>query len=644
MITERQKRVIKLILSIDNGIYAKKLAEKLKVSTRTIRNDILAINMELTYCECSIQSSKQKGYFIKEQDKNIIWDYLKETDVSDGLQIASTPMQRKYYMLGLLMKKNKRSLGELSDILYVSEQTIYKDMISFIIFLKQKYRFHALKLENGYLSLSTDEITLRTLFYRIAKEEIYMSNNIMNVHLFQVIKNDIRLTDLTNLEDYLSQYCKSNDIILSDQLLYIVSWMILFTGIRVKQGNQITRKVEVLHKNEVLDQMMVDINNIFHCNLGKYDCNLLVNYIETLGFYKNNIDMIDLSETDDVLAQYLNLLKDKYNYELMSIPTMYDNFRIHLQFAIKRLLVDYQLKNPLLYEVKTKHAFAYELAMLIVPIIHNKYGLYLSEDEVSFLTMYIIPILKYQNLTVKVLLVNGTSQTFANLLQVWLLQEFQTKIKVVGKVTLHQLQKDIHKYHCDLVISDVVIDCKIDIPYILIQHLPGSSHKMQIEAFLKNYGMVSATKEIYHKIFSNKNILFIEEETTFEEVISKCCQLLQLHNHIENGEEFKNKILEREEVYPTHIKNGVFFPHPLENIALVNGICLAIMKQNLYKDDQSVKLIFVSAQEAMLNHDMTHIYNLVYKIARSKDLIEILRTMDDEDDVMMYLKRIIQIM
>ena len=172
MITERQKRVIKLILSIDNGIYAKKLAEKLKVSTRTIRNDILAINMELTYCECSIQSSKQKGYFIKEQDKNIIWDYLKETDVSDGLQIASTPMQRKYYMLGLLMKKNKRSLGELSDILYVSEQTIYKDMISFIIFLKQKYRFHALKLENGYLSLSPDEITLRTLFYRITKAEI----------------------------------------------------------------------------------------------------------------------------------------------------------------------------------------------------------------------------------------------------------------------------------------------------------------------------------------------------------------------------------------------------------------------------------------------------------------------------------------
>ena len=644
MITERQKRLIKHILSIENGVFAKKLAEKLKVSTRTIRNDILTINMELSQYECSIQSSKQKGYFIKEQDKNIIWEYVKETDVYDGLQIASTPMQRKYYMLGLLMKKNRRSLGELSDILYVSEQTIYKDMISFVLFLKQKFRFHALKLENGYLSLSTDEVTLRTLFYRIAKEEIYVSNHIMNVHLFQIIKNDISLTDLTNLEDYLSQYCKSNDIILSDQMLYIISWMILFTSIRVKQGNTIRKKVDVLYKNEILKQMMNDIRHTFQFKLEQYDCNLLINYIETLGFYKNNIDTLDVSETDDVLKEYLHLLKDKFNYELMSIPTMYDYFRIHLQFAIKRLLVDYQLKNPLLYEVKTKHAFAYELAMLIVPIIHNKYGLYLNEDEVSFLTMYIIPLLKYQDLTAKVLLVNGTSQTFANLLQIWLHQEFQNKIKVVKQTTLHQLQKDIDKDYYDFIISDVVIDCKIDKPYVLIQHLPNSHHKIQIETVLKNHGMVSATTEIYDKVFSNRNILFIEEELTFEEIISRCCQLLQLHQHIENGEEFKNKILEREKVYPTHINNGVFFPHPLENVALENGICLAIMKPNIYKDDQVLKLIFVSAQEAMLNYDMTHIYNLVHKIAHSNDLIEILRTMDDEDEVMMYLKRIIQIM
>ncbi|MFR9256034.1 MAG: hypothetical protein ACLVJ6_11335 [Merdibacter sp.] len=33
----------------------------------------------------------------------------------------------------------------------------------------------------------------------------------------------------------------------------------------------------------------------------------------------------------------------KYNYDFTSMPSLFGNFRIHLQFAIKRLLVDYQL-------------------------------------------------------------------------------------------------------------------------------------------------------------------------------------------------------------------------------------------------------------------------------------------------------------
>ena len=66
-------------------------------------------------------------------------------------------------------------------------------------------------------------------------------------------------------------------------------------------------------------------------------------------------------------------MKEKYGYDFSTLPSLFDNFRIHLQFAIKRLLMDYQLTNPLLQEVKTKYAFAYEITMLIVPIIHERY-------------------------------------------------------------------------------------------------------------------------------------------------------------------------------------------------------------------------------------------------------------------------------
>ena len=104
--------------------------------------------------------------------------------------------------------------------------------------------------------------------------------------------------------------------------------------------------------------------------------------------------MVSGTEVDEIVEEFTLQMEAKYNMDFTQIPSLFENFKIHLQFTIKRLLIDYQLTNPLLQEVKVKYAFAYEITMLIVPIIHERYGLYLSEDEISFLTMYVMPFLR----------------------------------------------------------------------------------------------------------------------------------------------------------------------------------------------------------------------------------------------------------
>ena len=63
MLSDRQKKVIKMILNYNRGIYANEIAKKMQVSTRTIRNDIVAINLVLKNAQCQIRWSERYQYY-----------------------------------------------------------------------------------------------------------------------------------------------------------------------------------------------------------------------------------------------------------------------------------------------------------------------------------------------------------------------------------------------------------------------------------------------------------------------------------------------------------------------------------------------------------------------------------------------------
>ena len=642
MLTDRQRKVITCILKHPKGIYAATIAEELRVSDRTVRNDIASINMVLINSQCMIQSSKRTGYFIMQENISRIRECLSLMDAVDGKQIASTPMERKYYMLGQLFEYYELSLAGIAEQLYVSEQTIYKDLTSLIQLLKSKYHFQALTLENGKIHIDSDEVELRTLFYRIAKEEIYTSNKLMDLHLFQLAKDYVDLEELNGIVDYVSCFCKGNDIILSDQLIYVISWMIFFTMIRVENDHPIQKEVQLFHHNDMLTKMLKNLLADLRLRLNEADAHLLQNYVETLGFYSSRKSSALGSESDEIAEVFTREMLEKYNYDFTSMPSLFDNFRIHLQFAIKRLLVDYQLTNPLLQEVKTKYAFAYEITMLIVPIIHERYGLYMSEDEISFLTMYVMPFLKAQSLCVPTILINGTSQSFANLLSIWLNQEFRDKLEIVCQIPLQQLPAALKEHPAQLIISDMVLDQSLPLPLIEITQLPGETERRRIDSFLSRHAAASLGESIFRQVFGRQLVLFIEEDQSFADIIRLCALRLQQEGCIEDAKTFAQAVLEREAVYPTLIDNGVYFPHPLVNDAKKTRICVAIVRGSSEKE-QPMHLLFVTAHEAQVDQEMIHIYNLINKVAASQQLVSVLMSLQNENELIDYLERIIQI-
>lgn len=183
------------------------------------------------------------------------------------------------------MQQNHIDLYSAAQGLYVSEQTIYKDIASFQKELERKYHFTCLCLENGSLVLHVDEEELRALFYRIVKEEIYLSNKLMDIHLYQLVKDIVDMDEVHNIVDYISGYCRANEINIPDQMLFIITWRIFFTIVRVEQGNRIHKKIQLLHHNDSLLKMLHILMKDLHLDLDVEDMALLQNYMETLGLF-----------------------------------------------------------------------------------------------------------------------------------------------------------------------------------------------------------------------------------------------------------------------------------------------------------------------------------------------------------------------
>lgn len=642
MLSERQKKLLTIILKNPRGIKGAELAEKIHVTTRTVRNDIADINMTLMNSHCMIQSSKRAGYFIMKENVVKIQECLSLMDAIDSRQIASTPIERRYYLLGQVALHSKISLFELADMLYVSEQTVYKDVMALIRFLKDTYHFCEISVSNGNVILQCDEVELRSLCYRIIKDEIYLSDNLVNLHLYQLVKESYDIEELNDITDYIVSYCKGHDITLTDRMIFVISWMIFFTFVRIQNGSLLKKKMEVFHQNISLSTMLKNLIDDLRFDFNEDDCNLLQNYIETLGFYSND-DISDV-ESDGVVEEFTRQMKIKYNYDFTSIPTLYDNFRNHLNLAIKRLLVDYQLSNPLLQEVKTKYSFAYEIALMIAPILYEKYGLYMCEDEISFLALYVMPFLKMQNICLRVILVNSVLQSFTSFIEIWLKQEFQDHLKIVAITPLYSLQEEIKKTEADLIISTTSIDFTPKLPVITISSLPGINEKKMLEEFMEGQAAISTGMKIFREVFSKEKILFFHEDIVFEEVIKQCAQNLKKQGHIEDDELFLQTTLSREKVYPTHISNGVYLPHPLMNQAIRSGISVGVVKKETTSKDDKIKLFFVLAQEPTINNDMIYIYNLINKIAVSEKLVNVLLDLQTSQEFIDYLERIIQIM
>lgn len=603
MFTKRQHFIITKVINQTNGIKGNLLAEMLKVSDRTIRNDVVEVNHILKNYQCSILSSRQKGYYVESKQSEIIQELLKNE------KIESDHQDRVYEVLGYLLFGNESiTVDDLADNLYVSDQTILLDLNKIQKSLLIDYSLDLFDIKSNIIVLKQNELGIRMLFAKLSKKEILLSQSEQPQHLKAIIKDFYCEEEFKDILNKIGLYYHENKITLSSDSLYMLSWVLYFIIIRNENGYIMK------------DDYSSDIRNNFMLNITEYlkendytifqkDQRFLVNFMSTLGVMESNHNILIISDvTRKIISEFTDDVKNKYGFDIKQNKELYENMTLHIEIMIHRLKEHFPMTNPILEEVKSKYPYSYEIAMLSVPTIYKYENEWLNDDEISYLALYIQSYIEMIDVKVKAILVTGSGKGLTKLIKQWIDKNFADLIDIFMYIPSYKID-NITNLEYDVIISTVILN-DIKKPIVTINGIPDKRDKENINAFIKKLNIERNMIRTIKNTFSKQLFCRYEKKVKFNQVIEDLSHLLYEENVILSEKQFVKSVIQREPLYPTKLCEGFMIPHPLQELSLKNAVAVAIVNEGLENDD-TMKVIFLLALNSLDNKEIEIFFKLI---------------------------------
>ena len=592
---EDRKFLIIKLLQHNHNIPLAELAQKLNVSTRTIRNDIKLLNdiledsafIEIEQGECCFYIT---DHYELEERKISLEKMQRDFD---------SPQKRVAYIIKTLMTNDKPySTEELAYDMNLGRGT-----------------------QNAGIQLKGEELQLRLFIlehiYDMVYEEEAIQENIQNC--IETLFEQYRLESTTE-KNFFHYVVMSVDRIQSghslkymDEKFYVLqksnAWDIIQTvanELRPLLNKEISIE-EKLFMTIPLAGMRTptDLENISKMEL------------------KQNIDEV-VEEIIASIGYELNLYLKKDNLQ--------KDFYYHISFMVNRLQFGYVLKNPLAEEITKKYPLAYKMAKIAAKVVEEKYHVTVPEDEVGYITAYFgAYILEYsivQQKTYKIALICSTGRGTARLIA--------SQLK---KLLDHNAEMDL--YSEKQVSAELLND--YDIVFSTVT-LPFESKKQIIR--IKD---IFDEKELLlhiQKVKYLEKVDFLGEETSGVSLIAALLEedtfflLDEKKGYLENtkvmiekltekgfvDEQFWERISEREKNSTMVFGHNVAFPHTVNKqregkLVFALGVSTKKLKSECGENVQLIFLLALPKNKELDDSVLVRIYDEMISIAQNEQYI-----------------------
>lgn len=635
MYTKRQIKIIEYIINNVSGITGEKLARYLGVSSRTIRNDILSINSALNGA-LSVKASKRNGYYITEDEMDGFRAIIGEGD--DGKNVIA-PHNRSCAILGHILEEGSVNLYDLEEEPYLSQTALREEVLKLKKLLEDRMDTPVVFLEGSTVRVVEEEDKVRLAIFNMIKYEEQTHPDGGCSYMELLFPERFSTGDYREFVNAVKNYFRAHEIQVSDASLYLVSNSIYATLLRKEQGCEL--------KEIRADEFVVEVLTSLLFHLKAQNVELSENDEALLKIFLYSVRLVNGPENSRasalsgvILKEFCQEVMNKYSFDLHQSDSLFDNMALHLEYLIRRIDTGYRIDNPILQDIKTQYPYAYEIAILLVPIMFKYKGIPIRDEEIAYMALYVAYFLEKVNRRLKAVVINAPRQSVYAILCNWIEDHFQNQIEVVKILPEHQLEWYLTDHKADLIITTEGKRIHTDIPVFRINGIPTQQDYQALNGFIRRIRMSKRFTGIVNKYFDGQRVKIFGEAIAFERVIETLAGQFKEQDKIDDAQAYVEDVLSREINYPTVIGESVMIPHPLMTFAKETAVAVAVLRRPITVGKKAVRLIFLLAIEGRPNDDVSILFEFFKQVAMSENLIHILYETKDEED---FLNRLITI-
>lgn len=610
MLTKRQQRILQQILS-KPGIRGKEIADLFKISARTIRTEISNINKSENCL--LITSSVKTGYVIHEDYQDLAYQL-----VSQDLEVEDSPENRMYRIIGTILFDEECTLFDLSDCLMLSMSATKKEVNRTLQVLQQVYNCTLFNIKKEVCILCLDENEIRDVLLRMVKDALFQQENQSQTILQLLLDDSYILQETEYVKQEMMSILHRFDIKLTDMDFMVLLYGIQICRARNSMGFALESSIEDVE--EMIQTICLSLSY-----LQNEDVSFLSRLYHTFKIAKTNLKS-EISEFSNIVFnEFCQEIFDKYSIDLNESRELAQNMLIHIEYMNRRVLSGYELSNPLLDEVKHKYPFSFEISMMIVPIIFKYKRIYVKEDEVSYLSIYVEHFLENINTRIKTIVVTSQRHNVKNMLLQWLEQYFKNQLEVVRVMSRFSMNM-MDFSHIELIVS--MNDCLPveGVETYMISGLPDLEDVAKLDRLIHRIKMNKRVIHLLSEFIPENNVHIYNEAISLENCLCDVSKKLKEKQCIDDATSFCEDLILREVNYPTHLANKMMMPHPLFTFAKKTSIEVILLKKPILHQNIETQLLFVLALEKQTDEKLEVLFEFLHQASNHKTYVDQLLT------------------
>ena len=595
------------------------LAQRLSVSTRTVRADITALNALLQHYGAQFILTRGSGYQLVIHDPSR-YQTLEES-APKAQHIPRTAADRIHFLLvRFLTSAFSIKLEDLADAWFVSRATLQGDMVD----VRERFQRYQLTLETRPrhgMKLFGSEVSIRACLTDLLWELSQQGplNPLIGEEAF-----DASVPKL--LAGVLQETLTRHHVRLTDAGERFICLYGAVAVRRVSEGYPLADfSAEDVAQNvrdaahELANTMQQLAGKLLAPAEEEWLC------VHLAARQVQDVDPGTISADDDeALVNYiLRYINQQYNYNLLDDAQLRADLLTHIKTMITRVRYQIMIPNPLLENIKQHYPMAWDMTLAAVSS-WGKYTPYaISENEIGFLVLHIgVGLERHYNIGYQrqpqVLLVCDTSNAMVRMIEAILQRKYpQLEIAATLSQREYEQREEIAE---DFVISTVRISEK-EKPVVTIAPFPTDYQLDQIGKLV----LVDRTRPwMLNKYFDETHFQVIDTPMDQQALFATLCQQLQQEGFV--GAEFHDSVAEREAIVSTMLGDGIALPHALGLLAKKTVVYTVIAPHGIAWGDETAHIIFLLAISKSEYEEAMAIYDIFVTFLRERAMTRLAAT------------------